>query len=85
MIENFGKRCEEVADEVGVELMDIYEDGDGTNNVYEDDGFLHVNNGEQRASFDVSNSQNLSEEDQNENTRLILERLGLEVTENALA
>jgi hypothetical protein len=85
LMKNFEEKCREIESETGIELMDIYDDGDGTNAVYEDDGFLHINNGELRASFDVGDNQSLDADEQNERTRTILSALGLNVTNRALA
>ena len=74
----FVEQCQNVADELGVELIDSYKDGNG-NEVVEDDGILHVTKGNIRVAFDVSENQNLSASMQNRNTVSILAKLGMVV------
>lgn len=52
----FEAECEQIANELGVEIIDVYLDGKG-DTIVEDDGILHVTKGKVRVAFDVSDNQ----------------------------
>ena len=83
-MKTFGERCQEVADELGIELVDVYHDEEPQDS-FEDDGILHIMNGTMRYAFDVSNNQKLSVKAQNKITKEVMRNLGLKVTERVLA
>lgn len=83
-IDELRTKAEQVEELTGCELYDVYPDG-GNQDSFEDDGILHVVINGNRAAFDVSQCQNLDEDEQNENTRLVMSEFGLEVTERVLA
>jgi hypothetical protein len=80
---DFIEQCQEVADNLAVEIIDTYDDGNG-DNVFEDDGILHVVKGNTRVAFDVGCGF-LKSNVQNQISRAILKGLGIPVTERALA
>lgn len=80
---DFIKRCERASEETGVDIIDTYDDG-GNPKIYEDDGILHVIEGNERVAFDVGECQNLSRKAQNANTRAVLKALGKEVPNEAI-
>lgn len=82
-MKNFRERCEEVADELGIELIDVYEDSSDQDS-FEDDGILHVMHEGKRYAFDVSNNQNLDRVEQNELTIDVLNSLNIPVTKRVL-
>lgn len=57
--EQYTQYAQQVADEVGVELIDTYEDGEQELTYVEDDGILHAKTRGFRAAFDVSENQTL--------------------------
>ncbi len=79
----FIKKCERLAEALGVEIIDAYDDGEG-DTVIEDDGILHVTEGTTRVAFDVSNNQTWSAKKQNFITETILHGLKREVVKEAL-
>ena len=81
-ITRFQKRCEQVAEKLGLEVI-FFEDTNKPDQ-FEDDGTLHVQNGSLRACFDVSNGQALSGADQNSKTRLVMAELKLRITDRVL-
>lgn len=72
----FRKKCEKVAEEMGIEV-DFHDDSPAKSDTYEDDGTLHIRRRGLRAAFDVSNGQALDGKSQNENTRKVLVALGM--------
>lgn len=83
MNQNFETICQGIADELGIEIIDVYEDG-GSPSEFNDDGMLHVIEGMTRVVFDVSENQRLSAKKQNDITRRILGRLSRPVRGAAL-
>ena len=81
-ISKFQKRCELVAERLGLEVV-FYDDDSGVDQ-FEDDGFLHVQNKSIRACFNVSNSQSDSCRAQNVKTRAVMAALGLKVSSRVL-
>lgn len=53
MSKAFEKKCNEVADKVGVSVDFITDDATPVRRVSEDDGTLHINKGRRRAMFSV--------------------------------
>jgi hypothetical protein len=80
--EQFREQCEDVAAKLGLEVT-FYEDTDAVDQ-FVDDGTLHVQNGELRACFDVSNGQDDKASVQNEKTESVMNELGLPVTSRVL-
>lgn len=80
----FQTKCEKIAEDTGVDVIFCNEEKIRTD-AFEDDGNLHVQQGGKlRACFDVSNGQCLSGHKQNENTQIIMEALGLTVSDRTL-
>lgn len=84
MKSNFVDLCERVADQLDIELIDVFNDG-GSPSAFEDDGVLHVIEGTERACFDVGDCQRLSPSKQNARTRKVMKLLGRHMTEEVLA
>lgn len=76
--------CKKVEKLTDIELIDVYFEN-VEDDVFEDDGFLHVTRFGARAVFDVGEYQSLESAEQNENTKLILCALGIKIMEKALA
>jgi hypothetical protein len=84
MKSEFIKRCELISDATGIEIIDTYLDGE-KDDVYEDDGILHIVRGKERVAFDVSNNQTENKATQNLFTMRILSRLGINPTSRVWA
>ena len=82
-MKTFAETSQIVADALGIELIDTYEDGE-RDWVFEDDGVLHVVRGTTRAAFDVSENQMLNRSKQNQNTKKVLYMLGIKPTQEAM-
>ena len=76
---NFVEKCEQIADELGIEIIDVYDDG-GSPSEFHDDGMLHVIEGQTRVVFDVSENQSLPVEVQYSITVQILSELERPIT-----
>jgi hypothetical protein len=79
----FIEQCEEVANDLRIEIIDTYDDGNG-DDVFEDDGILHVVKGNTRVAFDVGCGY-LKPSVQNQVSASILKDLGIPMTERAMA
>lgn len=66
--------CEQIADDLNLEIIDTYEDGRG-DEIVEDDGILHITRSNIRVAIDVSNNQQLSAKEQKANEAKVLNAL----------
>lgn len=82
--EDFKTTCTEVAQRLDLGEVLFFEESERSNDAFHDDGTLHVQHGFLRACFDVSNGQDLSGWQQNENTEAVMNALGLAVTSRVL-
>lgn len=76
----FVEKCQNIADDLGIDILDTYEDG-LTSSECEDDGILHVIEGNIRVAFDIESS---SAKIQNHLAKKILKALNRKIEDKFL-
>lgn len=77
-VETFKSKCYEISERRSIPV-EFYDDDRKRNDVFEDDGYLHICEGRVRACFDVGDAQSLDAERQNKRTRSILTDLDMTI------
>jgi hypothetical protein len=80
----FEKQCYAITDELGISDPVILHDEPKKNEVFEDDGYLHVRKRHVRAVFGANGGQDAPASERNELFQKILEKLGYKLTPKLL-